>query len=137
MRFVQRLVAIDVHVELRPDRRYLVVLQAEHGALGTHLVEGMHEVLGEVVGHAAGVLARVVWPEVFDTLLQGSQARVQILDVLFGGKALSLQLLQPHVTQGFDVLDGRIGGEEEAVVLLLLAEASCSLASTARCSGVF
>ena len=67
----------------------------------------------------AGAGAGVVGSEVFDAPLQSDEAGMQVLDVLLGGGALPLQLIQPHVTQSFDVLHRCVGGEQEAVMLLL------------------
>jgi hypothetical protein len=39
---------------------------------------------------------------------------------LLGRGALTSELIDPHVPQRLDVLDGRVGGDEEGIVLPLL-----------------
>ena len=87
--------------------------------LHADLARGLHQLLRQIVGHARRARSRAVGFVVPRPILQRGEPRLQALHVLLRGRLLRLQLRQPLVAQGLDVLHRAVGIEQKIVALLL------------------
>src|ERR1700732_1699517 len=121
---MQLAIALDVALKLLTQRRLFFALGGERAALHAQLVGRTHQILRQVIGHAARFGACVIGPKALGARLQAPEAPAQALHVLLGGRALAAQLLEARVPQRLDVLDRGVRRYQEGVVLLLLHDRS-------------